>query len=812
MKSFLLPLFAFAFSAFAAVTPPSVTLETSATNLTVTESYVITVRVSVPPLPGKLRDVSPFPKQGSSPFGFFGAFDEGSLRPQLRGELPDKHVRFSIETAREGENWTLSFVSGPLRAERPGRVPIGPLHVRVPVYTGEAVRSFFGVRNQTRDVALSASPIYIEVSEPPEEGRPASWCGAIGKAFNASAQLDASVCTAGDPLVLSLAVNGDAPLDTYRTPDLAAAVKSPSFRVDALSAKTETLPDGKRWTWRVRALKAGTTEFPAVELAWFDVSSRQYRTVRTAPIPLQVMAGEQASLASGGETESDDDAFPMPDGLDLDFPDNGTADFTLQRAVSLALRADGEKAFAAAADAYSAWLEARKLSWLDAVLLHDAKLNARHFANLAALQTMANRPREALFAIRRAEWFTGASPSTVRTVRAARARLLKDPRADLPAVRILAPFFFRFNLLMRVAVGFGVLLAVGLVFAVASKLGKRLALIALVLFPFAANAQMRFSFNSMDNSGASKLKAELALSPSEIVVGQPAAFIVRFSGDGGTVVEASSLQVGGLPSDATGIVEYGELQAVSDNVFRVPVRFLAPFEGTVNPVFAGMAGTQRKTRFGSFSSSSSFRVSAPSLKLAVVPLPETGRPADFSGAIGKDFRLSLALAPNRVHPGDLVKATIRLTFDGHLPSNAVPSVAGLEGFRVYEAKEISRSSRSAVWEQMVIPQSAAATNEVKCSLSLYDLAAKSYRTETSRPARLAFVSSEKAATQNVSVLVDSQPSSAPTAKGTAVVLRFAPSDCSPAIAKIPAGTPIREVGRRGEWKRLAAPDATGWAR
>ena len=85
------------------------------------------------------------------------------------------------------------------------------------------------------------------------------------------------------------------------------------------------------------------------------------------------------------------------------------------------------------------------------------------------------------------------------------------------------------------------------------------------------------------------------------------------------------------------------------------------------------------------------------------------------------------------------------------------------------------------------------------------------------PLTLTYVSTEAASTENTSVSVndavekqkpsadeDGDPATRP------VVLRFAPSDASPVIAKLPPGTSVKELSSWNGWRRLETPRAIGW--
>ena len=201
-----------------------------------------------------------------------------------------------------------------------------------------------------------------------------------------------------------------------------------------------------------------------------------------------------------------------------------------------------------------------------------------------------------------------------------------------------------------------------------------------------------------------------------------------------------------------------------------------------------------------------------------VVLPKDGRPADFSGAIGRRFSIKQTLDRDHVRPNDLVTATYTLDFDGYCPSNIFPNVENLSSeFKAYEPKETLRTSRRVVWTHTLVPRTAQATNTSSVSVNYFNPSTKRYEVARANPLKLTFVSAEAASTENTSVTVtdsvDAKRNSSDTsAASPVVVLRFAPSDSSPVVATLPPGTPVKELATRNGWRRLETPRAIGWSK
>ncbi len=782
---------------------PQVTLEVSPTNIVITESAEATIRIFVQ---------KPFVANPSISADFI---PQGSRLTMERGQ-----------TTRDGANVWRYTLKVPVKGETAGVRTLGPVTVSIPTRT-----DFFGFVSRTAD--LRSGTVRLVTVAPPEEGRPHAYCGAIASTFGATAALDTNICTAGDPLLLTLELSGAADASMVHAPPVAEAFKGSPFKLDASSLKTETLAASKRFTWRIRAVKAGTVEFPALDVAWFDPGTRTYRATRTEPIPIQVKAGEQAALGALDEVGGETDEFPMPDGLDLPFE---AKNFTLKHALSLALRAETEEDFLAAAERYAAFIETLRdgrtglppfLGWGASSRTEEAA----HWANLGALYVMAGKPREAMRAYERSEFITGSTAGTLRGIRAATARLRNNPQAELPLPRILFPFWFRFSLMGRILFSVGALLGLAVLFWVAMRAGRKLAALAIICgvatsasaWPWGRDPFEGF-FDDMPamrmGRGADicPIKAKAWFNSTVTMVGAPVDLAVMV--EAGTLrIEPGSIKVeAGFP-DAT---ERGNLRNDAPNVYKVRAMFLEPGTNDIPVAVSGVySGTYCVTNGNMISSgrvvNQPFRIALKPAHVVVAELPSNGRPVDFSGAVGTHFSLTQTLTPDKVHPGDLVTAEYRLTFDGYCPSNAEVRVDNLSReFKAYDVKEATRDAKSVVWRQILVPRTTQATNSALVSVCYYNLRTKRYEWARARPLPLTFISAEVASTENTRVMVNETPDSV-TAQGdggiaVALTLRFAPSAKSPVVVTLPPGTETRETGRWNGWRRLDSARGAGWTR
>ena len=709
----------------------------------------------------------------------------------------------------------------PVEGDAAGVKRLGPVTAQIPVRT-----DFFGMVSQTAE--LKSGTVELVVVGPPDAGRPISFCGAVARDFGAAASVDANVCMSGDPLLFTLELSGATDPAMVYAPPVAAAFKGSPFRLDEASLKTETLAASKRFAWRVRAVGTGTVEIPSVEVSWFDIKSRTYKAVRTERIPVQIKAGEQATLGALDEIGGETDEFPVPDGIDLPFTPRN---FTLKHAVSLAMRAVSEKDFAAAAERYAAFVELLDADRSVADGEDGSAFRSVHLCNLAALYVMSGKPREAAKAYARSELATGSTPGTVRGLKAAYARIRNDPQADLPLPRILFPFWFGMPLAGRVSTAAGAFAVLALLFFLAVRAGRRLAVLVLACgaacsasaWPFGRNSPFSGFFDDMPSvrmgmgGNVCPIGVDACFSNGTTSVGAPVEMIVRLNPGSVRIAEGSVQVEADFPAQST----HGHLRQVSSDEYRVRTTFLEPGTNNVRIAVSGTYSGSYVVTNGNMISSGrvmnqSFRLEPSPLHVVVKPLPEKGRPLDFSGAVGRSFRLQQKLTPDKVHPGDLVTAEYKLVFDGYCPSNAEVRVDNLSReFKAYEMKEVSRDANCVVWRQMIVPRTTEATNSALASFSYYDLRTKRYARTKALPVKLTFVSADKASTENTKVSVTDAPAAggAAVASGTAALtLRFAPNAKSPVVAVLPPGTETKETCRWNGWRRVESPRGAGWIR
>lgn len=131
------------------------------------------------------------------------------------------------------------------------------------------------------------------------------------------------------------------------------------------------------------------------------------------------------------------------------------------------------------------------------------------------------------------------------------------------------------------------------------------------------------------------------------------------------------------------------------------------------------------------------KVASPAMKLTVLPLPEQGKPDDFSGAIG-DFRLSVSANPVELAPGDPITLTMTVSGQGNFDRVQAPKLSTEKGWKSYKPsseflKDGGPGQGKKVFEQALVAKDSSLKEIPSILFSYFDPVAATYKTLTAKP-------------------------------------------------------------------------------
>ena len=565
--------------------------------------------------------------------------------------------------------------------------------------------------------------------------------GVTGGELATRAYFDVNNAKVGDPLVLTIDFIGEADFTALHPPALSKHVDRADWKVDDMSAKTDTdtkrvggffssreVTVAKSLTYRVRPMREGVLWFPALTFEYADAGGRT-RTVTANEIPVHAKMGEQVVVKDLGA-----DVEKMPEPPDI--------------AEDPGVKLTDDEMFA--------WRKACAEPTAAAFSHFDFPAGRMNEATCAIRE---GKWQHALKVYSRLEWFTGQTPDIERGILAARALKFDNAAAELPVWRVVGRPVLKFAWAGRAGIVVGVLAGLALVFWLIGRAIRALACIAfaLLLVPSACGQgifeemermmeqhrremqqhmqqmqSMSFSIGG-EQQKPTEVKASVRTEPDVLQVGEPFAFVLSLE----TPRSVSVGQIQIRPSEMYGLAVTGEAENLTDgkslnpsNVVKrlsIPVRYDVPFKGPLTFMVTGTVSGRQGGRGMMFSFSNSFQVETNPIVVDIRPLPSAGQPEDFSGIISERLKLVETIDSNRVETNDVIRITYHLEYVGYLPKGWKPIGRGKarNGTNVIE------------WMRYFVADGAA--NTPRMTLSYYDPKTKSYRRIESGGAHVEYV-------------------------------------------------------------------------
>ncbi|MDE0121581.1 MAG: BatD family protein [Gemmatimonadota bacterium] len=245
-----------------------------------------------------------------SRWGFFG------WRVEQRAETfsQPEPENFRIETIGSGGRWERTSVDGRsyrIASQRnfvffpiePGGSAIGSAEFTIQVHRPDGPSSpspanrGAGFVERTRaqqqgtwtPMVLATDPIPLEVMPLPDEGRPESFRGHVGR-LEVRSRVDRTHLEVGDTLTLRVEVSRDGPSMAAPDPEVAfpAGFEVMDPEIDDTGVRRYALSGTRVYSYRLVATQEGSFRIPPVEMSWFDPETGSYAIASTQSFDLTV--------------------------------------------------------------------------------------------------------------------------------------------------------------------------------------------------------------------------------------------------------------------------------------------------------------------------------------------------------------------------------------------------------------------------------------------------------------------------------------------------------------------------------------------
>jgi hypothetical protein len=194
-------------------------------------------------------------------------------------------------------------------------------------------------------------------------------------------------------------------------------------------------------------------------------------------------------------------------------------------------------------------------------------------------------------------------------------------------------------------------------------------------------------------------------------------------------------------------------QRIDGRTYRVIERSYALFPTQTGALTIGRAtisatvASRRRRRdpfdiFGMLGGGETVTVRSQPIRLNVKPLPDQGRPADYTGTIGR-FTIRAEASKTEVEVNQPVSVKINIRGTGNIKSVAEPIIPDLPDFRVYKAssnesisKVNDRIGGTKTFEEVFIPNRTGTLEIPSLSFNFFNPEKKRYQTVRTKPIRL----------------------------------------------------------------------------
>jgi len=235
---------------------------------------------------------------------------------QLDGVLIDK-----LEQPQETQEiingsryavWTFNTMLTPLR---PGEVALGPARMAMDVLVsrrGDLFDDFFA---QRKPFEAHADAVRLTVRPLPNEGRPASFGGAVGR-FDFTLDARPTELNAGDPVTIRTQISGSGNLNGVEPPRVQVDERFRAY--DPVPIKEGEQAGRKGFEQVVIPKQAGELEIAPLQFSYFDPEEGRYVTITRGPIRLAVRAAAQPQNAAVFSMEKPEPALAPQEKLGRD--------------------------------------------------------------------------------------------------------------------------------------------------------------------------------------------------------------------------------------------------------------------------------------------------------------------------------------------------------------------------------------------------------------------------------------------------------------------------------------------------------------
>ncbi|MDH3216701.1 MAG: BatD family protein, partial [Candidatus Krumholzibacteria bacterium] len=200
----------------------------------------------------------------------------------------------------DGTKYLVNEIKRGLFPTAPGQYRIGAARVEI-MLDDFGTRGFDDIFNRRlrtfgfgKPRTLTTDEIAVTVLALPSRGRPVNFSGLVGRSLTVSLKTDKQVVEAGEPVNVTLEIKGEGNFKTMAAPQMP---ELPGFKLYESGSTSELFKNDyvvsgkKRSEFVLIPQVEGATVIPPVQMSYFDPEAREYKTIQTTAVQMEIKPG-----------------------------------------------------------------------------------------------------------------------------------------------------------------------------------------------------------------------------------------------------------------------------------------------------------------------------------------------------------------------------------------------------------------------------------------------------------------------------------------------------------------------------------------
>lgn len=215
-----------------------------------------------------------------------------------------RNISFSREVI-DGQQFSVGLLKrAALFPSQSGDLEVTPFELTIPIQVQKKKNpnnvwdDFFGDpfgRSEIVEYRAKSNTLKVKVLPLPENNKPASFRGAVGK-FDFNASLDKSRTKTNDPINLTFNISGSGNIKLLELPpfELPNGFEKYDPKIDEQIQRSGRISGTKEADYLLIPRVAGAREIPPIEFSYFDPERKSYQTIKSKSFSVNIEQGQSA--------------------------------------------------------------------------------------------------------------------------------------------------------------------------------------------------------------------------------------------------------------------------------------------------------------------------------------------------------------------------------------------------------------------------------------------------------------------------------------------------------------------------------------